>query len=567
MTILLVVLSFIPAALCIVLWFHFIYVIRTLLAIPHRRPVFSRTASADLPAISVLVPLFNEGDIARPLAHSLARVNYPRKKIEVLFLDDSDELDSRRATEGCRQVLMQSGIKTRILHRKVRRGWKAGALNDGLEVARNPLVFILDADFTVEPGIFRELVPELLQFPRLGFVQCRWGFRNADLNWLTRAQQILWHNIIHAEQTYRHRRGFMVNFNGTAALFRRECITSVGGLNESMLTEDLDLTVRTRIAGWKGSYRQDIVCDSLLPHTLPIFFSQQFRWAYGLFQVAKKRLPSILRAPLALGEKSAAVVQLVSLALYPAIVALFGVGVVASSFAGTHVVLTVVSIVIGVNMVLAGLYWLLVARILGLSAHGSSIMVAVLSGSIAPLTVRALVAALAGLPCTFERTEKRTGVPYETGVHPFDTFVALIIIAFAVTVFAQWNPVSLLVLPYVPGSFASVFTQRRKQGLPWMAERRRGFRSMRTIRSSTADLEIGTKRMHGRILEVSETGAVLETGLDVPAAGAFGVIVFDSARRAARIARTRPGLRRKNRVTVEFDMIPLSVADGGKSDR
>lgn len=557
MTILFVSLAALPAALCGILWVHFLFVIRTLYAVPHRRPVFPRMQSSDLPGISILVPAFNEGDIIRPLAHSLARVSYPAKKLEVLFLDDSDESESRAITAECCEILKARGIQARVLYRPIRRGWKAGALNDGLDAARHPFIFILDADFTVEPGIFRELIPELLNDRRLGFVQCRWGFRNADLNWLTRAQQTLWHNIIHTEQTYRHRRGFMVNFNGTGALFRRECLSGVNGFDMSMLTEDLDFTVRAKIAGWKGSYRQDIVCDSLLPHTLPIFFTQQFRWAYGLFQTAKKRLWSVLTARISLGTKLSAAVQLVSLGLYPATIVLFTIGVADFWISSNRSILLFVSTVIAVNMGIAGLYWYVVGIALGGASQGGSLKVAVLSGSLAPLTFRALLSALSGAPCKFERTEKRKDVPFEMGVHPFDMVITGIILIFTITAAIHLNPVTVLLLPYVPGSIAAVVAQRSRNIAP-VEERRRSRRQDRSsVSARSVELESGGRRLRGRLVESSANGAVVETSGALPVSGAFGVLVDGKDRQPVRVARAKSDPRSGNRLTLEFDIVTL----------
>ena len=185
------------------------------------------------------------------------------------------------------------GVNIEVIHRINRQGYKAGALNDGLRSATGEFIGIFDADFVPKPDWLKQTVP-LFQNRQLGCVQTRWGHTNQQYNWLTQAEAmgIDGHFII--EQTVRSKSGFFLNFNGTAGLWRRACIEDAGGWQWDTLTEDLDLSYRAQMRGWKFDYLPDVVVPAELPPQVEAFKKQQFRWAKGSFQVVRKILPTVL---------------------------------------------------------------------------------------------------------------------------------------------------------------------------------------------------------------------------------------------------------------------------------
>jgi cellulose synthase/poly-beta-1,6-N-acetylglucosamine synthase-like glycosyltransferase len=235
-------------------------------------------------------------------------------------LDDSTD----DTTARCRarvEALRAEGFDIELLHRTDRTGFKAGALEAGLEHARGDYVAIFDADFVPSPDFLRRAVPHLL-LEGMGMVQARWGHLNADDSWLTRAQATLLDGHFVIEHTARHAAGHWFNFNGTAGVWRRQAIADGGGWQHDTLTEDLDLSYRVQMAGWDFRYLVQLVAPAELPPDMAAFKTQQHRWAKGSIQTARKLLGRVWRSDVPLGVKLEASAHLLANVSYPLVVLL-----------------------------------------------------------------------------------------------------------------------------------------------------------------------------------------------------------------------------------------------------
>lgn len=255
----------------------------------------------DLPVITVQLPLFNEMYVVERLVKAIAAIDYPREKLEIQVLDDSTD-ETVKLAEATVASYVDQGFDIKYLHRTDRTGFKAGALEQGLKVAKGELVAIFDADFVPKPDCLRKLV-DFFTDPLVGCAQMRWSHINGDYNLLTRLQTIMLDGHFVVEQTTRNRTGGFFNFNGTAGIWRRRAIKMSGGWQHDTLTEDTDLSFRAQLMGWKFVYLLDEEAPAEIPVEINAFKAQQRRWAKGVMQVGIKLYPRIWRAPLPLRVK------------------------------------------------------------------------------------------------------------------------------------------------------------------------------------------------------------------------------------------------------------------------
>ncbi|MDQ2693740.1 MAG: glycosyltransferase family 2 protein [Chloroflexota bacterium] len=267
------------------------------------------------PPVTVQLPVFNEKYTIERLLRAVTRLDYPSDRLQIQVLDDSTD-DTYSLLQHLVQDYQNKGINIELVHRVDRQGYKAGALQNGLQTATGQLIAIFDADFVPKRDWLKRTVPPF-QNPQLGCLQTRWGHTNQQYNSLTRAEAmgIDGHFII--EQTVRSKNGFFLNFNGTAGLWRRACIEDAGGWQWDTLTEDLDLSYRAQMRGWKFDYLPDVVVPAELPPQVEAYKKQQFRWAKGSFQVVRKILPSVLRARLPLKVRFMAILHLTGYFVHP----------------------------------------------------------------------------------------------------------------------------------------------------------------------------------------------------------------------------------------------------------
>ncbi len=248
------------------------------------------------PRVTVQLPIYNEVYVVKRLVESVAAIDYPREALEIQILDDSDD-DTREVAQALAERLAARGFAISHRARSHRKGFKAGALQDGLASASGEFLLILDADFVPGPDILKACLPYFAD-PEIGMVQTRWGHLNRDFSRLTRIQAILLDGHFVIEHTARHRSGRFFNFNGTAGVWRRSCIEESGGWQADTLTEDLDLSYRAQLAGWKFVYLKDCVAPAEVPVDMNGLKSQQHRWTKGSIQTGHKLLPEIWRSSL-----------------------------------------------------------------------------------------------------------------------------------------------------------------------------------------------------------------------------------------------------------------------------
>ena len=276
--------------------------------------------SGELPRVTVQLPLYNELYVARRLIDAVCRLDWPRDRLEIQVLDDSTD-ETVEVVAAAVAEHRAAGVAIEHLHRADRTGYKAGALAAGAARATGELFAVFDADFVPEPDFLRRVVPEFAD-PGVGMVQTRWEHLNRDHSLLTRVQAILLDGHFVVEHAARHFGGCFFNFNGTAGMWRRRAIEEAGGWQHDTLTEDLDLSYRAQLAGWRFVYLPEVTVPAELPVDVAGFESQQARWAQGAMQTGKKLLGRILAAPLPWKVKAEAAIHLTNTIAYPLMVAL-----------------------------------------------------------------------------------------------------------------------------------------------------------------------------------------------------------------------------------------------------
>src|SRR5258706_7908452 len=267
------------------------------------------------PVVTIQLPLYNEMYVADRLIEAVSRIEYPRDRLEIQVLDDSTDETQSIAELAVRHFAAQ-GVDIKYYHRANRSGYKAGALEAGLKAARGEFIAIFDADFIPTPDFLTRLMPHFAD-PRVGMVQARWGHINQDYSLLTKIQSILLDGHFVLEHGGRNRSGRFFNFNGTAGIWRRAAIDDAGGWQHDTLTEDLDLSYRAQLRGWRFVFVSDVIAPAEVPVEMNAFKSQQHRWAKGSVQTCLKLLPRILRADLPLGVKVEAFFHLTANFNYP----------------------------------------------------------------------------------------------------------------------------------------------------------------------------------------------------------------------------------------------------------
>ena len=253
------------------------------------------------PVVTIQLPLYNEMYVADRLINAVCAMQYPRDRFEIQVLDDSTD-ETRGIAEAAVRRYAAEGIDIKYIHRMDRGGYKAGALDAGLQVARGEFVGIFDADFIPGEDFLLKLMPHFTD-AGVGMVQARWGHINQDYSLLTKAQAILLDGHFVLEHGGRNRSGRFFNFNGTAGIWRRSAIDDAGGWQHDTLTEDLDLSYRAQLRGWRFVFLSDVIAPAEVPVEMNAFKSQQHRWAKGSVQTCRKLLPTILRSNVSLPIK------------------------------------------------------------------------------------------------------------------------------------------------------------------------------------------------------------------------------------------------------------------------
>jgi cellulose synthase/poly-beta-1,6-N-acetylglucosamine synthase-like glycosyltransferase len=259
----------------------------------------------EFPPVTVQLPIFNEMYVADRLIGAVCELDYPRHLLEIQVLDDSTD-ETRDIAELAVRRYAAKGFDIKYLHRVDRTGYKAGALEAGLKQASGEFIAIFDADFIPPPDFLSRTLPYFATDPKVGMVQARWGHINQDYSLLTKIQAILLDAHFVLEHGSRNRAGCFFNFNGTAGIWRRQVIPDAGGWQHDTLTEDLDLSYRAQLRGWRFIFLPDLIAPAEVPVEMNSFKSQQHRWAKGSIQTCMKLLPRILRSNQPIGVKAEA---------------------------------------------------------------------------------------------------------------------------------------------------------------------------------------------------------------------------------------------------------------------
>ena len=272
----------------------------------------------ELPRITVQLPIYNEQFVIERLLEAICAMQYPKDRLEIQLLDDSTD-ETQEVAAAMVQRYAALGNPIVYIHRENRHGFKAGALDAGLKLAKGQLIAIFDADFVPPPDWLMKVVHHFTD-PKIGMVQTRWTHLNRDYSLLTQVEAILLDGHFVLEHGARSRSNDFFNFNGTAGMWRREAISDAGGWQHDTLTEDTDLSYRSQIAGWKFKYLPDIECPAELPIEMTAFKTQQARWAKGLIQTSIKVLPLIFKSNVPRRIKVEAVYHLTANLSYPLMV-------------------------------------------------------------------------------------------------------------------------------------------------------------------------------------------------------------------------------------------------------
>ncbi|MCU0369638.1 MAG: glycosyltransferase family 2 protein [Cyclobacteriaceae bacterium] len=255
----------------------------------------------EYPLVTVQLPVFNEKYVVERLLDAVSKFNYPKENLEIQVLDDSTD-ETTQLIRRKIEALVTQGLNIKIIHRTIRKGFKAGALADSMSSVKGEFIAIFDADFVPEPDFLLKTLPYFAD-SKIGVVQTRWGHLNRDYSILTQLQAFGLDAHFSIEQTGREAAGSFINFNGTCGVWRKSCIEDAGGWQDDTLTEDLDLSYRAQLRGWKFHYLEEVATPGELPVIMPAIKSQQYRWNKGAAETARKNFGKVFLSNLPLQNK------------------------------------------------------------------------------------------------------------------------------------------------------------------------------------------------------------------------------------------------------------------------
>lgn len=265
--------------------------------------------------VTVQLPLYNEMYMAERLINAVCKLDYPKDSIEIQVLDDSND-ETSKIVENIVGRKIAEGFDIKHIQRCNRNGYKAGALKEGLKIAKGKFIAIFDADFIPPPDFLKNTLAHFYE-SNIGMVQTRWTHLNENKTLLTRVQAFALNGHFAIEQKVRNDAGFFINFNGTGGVWRKECILNAGNWDTDTITEDLDLSYRAQMKGWKFIYLKNVTTPAELPETIGALKSQQFRWTKGAIETAKKILPSVWKSDLSLRIKLQSTLHLTNNFVFP----------------------------------------------------------------------------------------------------------------------------------------------------------------------------------------------------------------------------------------------------------
>ena len=261
----------------------------------HRNEVEGDLPLVETPMVTIQLPLYNEMYVVRRLIDASCAIEYPKDRIEIQVLDDSTDETVDLVASIVREK-QAKGFNIVHAHRTNRQGFKAGALKEGLKTAKGEFVAIFDADFIPRPEFLTKTIPYFFKDAKIGMVQTRWEHLNGDYSLMTRTQAMALDGHFVIEQNIRNKAGYFINFNGTGGVWRKETIMDAGNWQSDTLTEDLDLSYRAQLRGWKFKFLRDVTSPAELPAEINALKSQQFRWTKGAIETARKLLPMVWKS-------------------------------------------------------------------------------------------------------------------------------------------------------------------------------------------------------------------------------------------------------------------------------
>lgn len=270
----------------------------------------------ETPVVTVQLPIFNELYVINRLITAVCGLEYPKDRLEIQILDDSTD-ETREAAAQAVRHFQSLGFDIKHLHRVDRQGFKAGALKHGLQTARGEFIAIFDADFVPHKDFLQKTIPYLSQDPKIGLVQTRWEHLNSEYSLLTRTQAMALDGHFVIEQDVRNKAGYFINFNGTGGVWRKLAIEDAGNWHSDTLTEDLDLSYRAQLRGWKFKYLNNVTSPAELPAEVNALKSQQFRWTKGAIETARKLLPQVWKSDIPLRVKIHSTFHLTNNIVFP----------------------------------------------------------------------------------------------------------------------------------------------------------------------------------------------------------------------------------------------------------
>lgn len=265
--------------------------------------------------ITIQLPMYNEMYVAERLINAICKIEYPKDKLEIQVLDDSTD-ETVGIVAKVVEAKFAEGFDIKHVRRSNREGFKAGALKEGLKTAKGKYVAIFDADFIPRPDFLKKTL-KYFHSDEIGCVQTRWEHLNEDYSILTKIQALALNGHFVIEQSVRNKAGFFINFNGTGGIWRKDCIIDAGDWHADTLAEDLDLSYRAQLRGWKFIYLRDITTPSELPHEINALKTQQFRWTKGHIETMKKILPVVWKSDMPFRIKWQATIHLCSNIVFP----------------------------------------------------------------------------------------------------------------------------------------------------------------------------------------------------------------------------------------------------------
>jgi cellulose synthase/poly-beta-1,6-N-acetylglucosamine synthase-like glycosyltransferase len=286
--------------------------------------------------VTIQLPLFNELYVVERLIGKVCDIDYPKDKLEIQVLDDSTD-ETVNVAKRVVEEKKKQGLDISYIHRKNRQGYKAGALKEGLKIAKGKYIAIFDADFMPRKNFIKETLP-FFNDEKVGMVQTRWEHLNGNHSILTKAQALALDGHFVIEQSVRNKAGFFINFNGTGGVWRKDCIEDAGNWQEDTLTEDLDLSYRAQLNGWKFVFLKDFTSPAELPSELSALKTQQFRWTKGAIETAKKILPVLWKSKVSMRVKLQSTFHLTNNLVFPFILlaAILNVPLVFIKNSGAH---------------------------------------------------------------------------------------------------------------------------------------------------------------------------------------------------------------------------------------